>query len=155
MSYSYLGKFDNQGKPSGFLQEGLNYKTIEEKEAYINKGWVEVSQSDWEKYMHINDWGANGTGYFRDPQTGKAVSAPAIVYTKEQLANSAFSSCQSAISGREDAIVRATALGGQDDYIAELRQEISDIENAYASDLEKIESGVITHPDQITKYCEI
>ena len=150
----YLGKFNEQGKPEGFMLEGVNYKTVEEKEDYLSKGWVQLTQEEWEYYTNNKGYGDNGTGYIRDPRTGKPVSAPPITYTKEELANMAFNSCQSAISSREDQIVKATALGGQDDYIAELRQEIADIEAMYGSDLDKIESGEITKPDQLTNYEE-
>jgi len=151
----YLGKFNEQGKPEGFMLEGVNYKTVEEKEDYIAKGWVQLTQDEWEYYTNNKGSGNNGTGYIRDPRTGKPVSAPPITYSKEQLADIAFNACQSAVSSREDEIVKASALGGQDDYVLELREEIATIERMYSVDLDKIEAGTITKPNQISNYNEL
>ena len=40
----YLGKFSAEGKPEGFLLEGVNYKTKEEKAEKMAEGWVELTQ---------------------------------------------------------------------------------------------------------------
>jgi hypothetical protein len=149
MENKYLGKFDEQGKPQGFLLEGVNYKTVERKAELMAEGYVELTQDEWEYYTNNKGDGDNGTGYIRDPQTGKPVSAPPRVYTKAELADTAYSICQSVVSANENEIVKATTLGGQDDYVAELREEIAEAEAKYAQQLEDIEAGIITKPDQL------
>lgn len=145
----YLGKFDENGKPQGFLLEGVNYKTKEEKAQKMQEGFVELTQEEWEYYTNNRGNGDNGTGYIRDPKTGRPVSAPPRVYTKQELANIAYSICQSVLNSNESEIVKATILGGQDDYIAELREEIAAAEAKYAEQLNGIEAGTITVPDQL------
>ena len=49
--------------------------------------WILTDEEDFEKYMLGTTGGDNGTGYIRDPTTGKSVSAPARIYTfDEQIA---------------------------------------------------------------------
>lgn len=145
----YLGKFSAEGKPEGFLLEGVNYKTPEEKAEKMAEGWVELTQEEWEYYTNNRGYGDNGTGYIRDPETGKPVSAPKRVYTKTELAEIARSQCTSVVTANENEIAKAVALGGQDDYVAELREEIAEAEAKYAEQLAKIESGEITEPSQL------
>ena len=145
----YLGKFSAEGKPEGFLLEGVNYKTPEEKAEKMAEGWVELTQEEWEYYTNNRGYGDNGTGYIRDPETGKPVSAPKRVYMKTELAEIARSQCTSVVTANENEIAKAVALGGQDDYVAELREEIAEAEAKYADQLAKIESGEITEPDQL------
>ena len=78
MENTYLYLFDTQGH----RQETLLACEFseEEKAEKIEAGYIEISQEDWEYYV-----GNKGTGYIRDPQTGKPVSAPAHVPTKEEL----------------------------------------------------------------------
>ena len=147
----YLGKFSAEGKPEGFLLEGVNYKTPEEKAEKMAEGWVELTQEEWEYYTNNRGYGDNGTGYIRDPETGKPVSAPKRVYPKTELAEIARSQCTSVVTANENEIAKAVALGGQDDYVAELREEIAEAEAKYADQLAKIESGEITEPDQLYK----
>jgi hypothetical protein len=150
----YLGKFDENGKPQGFLLEGVNYKTPEEKAAKMAEGYVELTQEEWEYYTNNRGMGDNGTGYLRDPETGRPVSAPKRVYTKTELAEIARSQCASVVTANENEIAKAVALGGQDDYVEELREEIAEAEAKYAQHLADIESGVITEPDQLYNHEE-
>ena len=46
--------------------------------------WYEISEEDFAKYMLGSHGGDNDTGYIRDPETGLAVSAPAIEKTYEE-----------------------------------------------------------------------
>jgi len=47
-----------------------------EQAKYEADGYIQISVEDWNTYMGNNGWGDNGTGYIRDPKTGKPVSAP-------------------------------------------------------------------------------
>jgi hypothetical protein len=77
------------------------------------------------------------------------VSAPAKVYTKAELANIAYSVCNSVVTRNEDTIAKYTALGYDEEMIQELRDEISAAEAKYTEDLAKIESGEYTKPSDI------
>jgi len=47
-----------------------------EQAKYEADGYIQINVEDWNTYMGNNGWGDNGTGYIRDPKTGKPVSAP-------------------------------------------------------------------------------
>jgi hypothetical protein len=145
----YLGKFSAEGKPEGFLLEGVNYKTPEQKAEKMAEGYVELTQEEWEYYTNNRGMGDNGTGYIRDPETGKPVSAPKRVYTKTELADIAYNQCMAVVDADENEIAKAVALGGQDDYVEELREEIAEAEAKYAQQLADIEAGIITEPEQL------
>jgi hypothetical protein len=145
----YLGKFSAEGKPEGFLLEGINYKTAEEKAQKMREGYnVELTQEEWEYYTNNRGYGDNGTGYIRDPQTGKPVSAPPRVYTKTELANMANGQAQSEIAEINNQIIIAQANNDME-LVSELNAEKAAVTERYAAILAKIESGEITEPDQI------
>ena len=71
----YLSKFDNTGKIKGSEPLGMSVPESEQAK-YEADGYIQISVEDWNTYMGNNGWGDNGTGYIRDPKTGKPVSAP-------------------------------------------------------------------------------
>lgn len=71
-----LSKFDAQGMRMATVLSGVHYTTDEERQAYINDGYIPISDEDYQHYIGNRGTGANGTGYIRDPKTGKLVSAP-------------------------------------------------------------------------------
>ena len=149
MINKYLGRFNEEGKPIRFLLEGVNYKTLERKEELIAQGWIELSHDEWEYYTNNRGYGVNGTGYIRDPKTGRPVSAPPHIYTKEELANYAYSLCQDAVSASENELVKAKALEEDPEYIQELEDEIAAAEELYGLRLEAIENGQATNYDEV------
>ena len=66
---AYLARFDESGKCKAVYLAGT--KSAEELAEC-----VEISDEDWAHYIGNRGAGANGTGYIRDPKTGKPVSAP-------------------------------------------------------------------------------
>lgn len=66
---AYLARFDESGKCKAIYLAGT--KSAEEL-----AGCVEISDEEWAYYIGNRGMGDNGTGYIRDPQTGKPVSAP-------------------------------------------------------------------------------
>lgn len=85
---TYLCKFDKVGS------RGETHATAgmrdEEKSAYLASGFVEIPESEWLYYIGGMGGGINGTGYIRDPETGKPVSAPPappVETTEEPTAN--------------------------------------------------------------------
>lgn len=63
----YICKFDADGK----IAVSLPYITGDVKD-----GYVKITADEWAYYVGNRGAGDNGTGYVRDPGTGKPVSAP-------------------------------------------------------------------------------
>lgn len=86
----YLAKFDVSGHRQATLVEGVNFVTSKERDDFIAEGYISVSDEDYQYYVGNRGAGANGTGYIRDPKTGKPVSAPPappVETTEEPTAN--------------------------------------------------------------------
>ena len=66
---AYLAKFDDSGACKAIYLLGT-------KSAEESAGCVEISDEEWAYYIGNRGMGDNGTGYIRDPKTGKPVSAP-------------------------------------------------------------------------------
>lgn len=132
----YLCKFDEIGR-RGETYPACEY-TAEQKEAMIADGFVEISEEDWNYYVGNKGMGDNGTGYIRDTETGKPVSAPAYVPTKAekiaQLENQ-YNTQKSEIKG----YLMEAILSDDTDTITELKQEMADIEADYQSKREELE----------------
>ena len=80
---AYLAKFGDSGACKAIYLAGT--KSAEEA-----AGCVEISNDEWEYYIGNRGAGDNGTGYIRDPETGKPVSAPPappVETTEEPTAN--------------------------------------------------------------------
>lgn len=105
----YITKFDEAGKPSGFLRPGINI-SVDDVAAKIAEGYVDISDEEWSYYVGNKGNGDNGTGYVRGAD-GKPVSAPAYVPTKEEQANSLASTYATAIKTANDGIILASAEG--------------------------------------------
>lgn len=71
-----LSKFDAQGARVATVLSVIHYTTDEERQRYINDGYIPISDEDYQHYIGNRGMGDNGTGYIRDPETGKPVSAP-------------------------------------------------------------------------------
>ncbi|GAA0206135.1 hypothetical protein [Selenomonas dianae] len=71
-----LSKFDAQGVRVATVLSGVHYTTDEERQAYIDVGYIPISDEDYQHYIGNRGAGDNGTGYIRDPKTGLPVSAP-------------------------------------------------------------------------------
>lgn len=71
-----LSKFDITGRREATVVVDVHYSTNEERQVYINDGYIPVSEEDYQHYIGNRGAGDNGTGYIRDPKTGKPVSAP-------------------------------------------------------------------------------
>ena len=74
--FEQLSKFDTQGVRVTTVLSGVHYMSDEERQTYIDKGYIPISDEDYQHYIGNRGTGDNGTGYIRDPKTGKPVSAP-------------------------------------------------------------------------------
>ena len=85
-----LSKFDTHGVRIATVLSGVHYTSDEERQKYINDGYIPISDEDYQYYIGNRGMGNNSTGYIRDPQTGKPVSAPPappVETTEEPTAN--------------------------------------------------------------------
>lgn len=76
MENEYLAKFDAVGYRETTVVSGVHYATDEERQKYLDDGYIVISDEDYQHYIGNRGAGDNGTGYIRDLQTGKPVSAP-------------------------------------------------------------------------------
>ena len=86
MKNENLSKFDEKGKRVASVIFGIHYTTDEERQTYINDGYIPVSEEDYQHYIGNRGTGDNGTGYIRDPKTGKPISAPPAPHVEPEPA---------------------------------------------------------------------
>ena len=84
MENEYLAKFDAVGPRETTVVSGVHYATDEERQKYLEDGYIVISDEDYQHYIGNRGMGDNGTGYIRDPKTGKPVSAPPAVEEEPQ-----------------------------------------------------------------------
>lgn len=71
----YLCKFDADGRRTSTIPVDITM-TDEQIAQYIADGYIKITADEWTYYVGNRGAGDNGTGYIRDPKTGKPVSAP-------------------------------------------------------------------------------
>ncbi len=76
MEIEYLAKFDANGRRENTVVSSVHYTTDKECQKYLDDGYIPISDEDYQHYIGNRGAGDNGTGYIRDPKTGKPVSAP-------------------------------------------------------------------------------
>lgn len=133
----YLCKFDTYGKRTATVVDGVHFSTAEEKQKYLDDGYIETSDDDYAYYVGNRGNGANGTGYIRGAN-GKPTDAPAIVVTTEQKQASIAADYESQISELKDALATAT-LAGDESLIAELKTEYAEVKSEYEAALKEAE----------------
>lgn len=72
----YLAKFDVTEHRKTTVISGIHYTTDAERQKYIDAGYIPITDEDYQHYIGNRGAGDNGTGYIRDKETGKPVSAP-------------------------------------------------------------------------------
>lgn len=81
-----LAKFDAQGRRLATVLFGIHYTADAERQTYIHNGYILISDEDYQHYIGNRGAGDNGTGYIRDPKTGKPVSAPLAPHVEPESA---------------------------------------------------------------------
>lgn len=131
-----LAKFNDEGRRVSSVIEGINYKDEAKRQTFIDKGYIPISEEDWRLYCSTTG-GANGTGYIRDPETGKPVDAPPYVPSKKEQADALFRDCQRDLQAIDGEILNAMA-DGDTEAVDELRQEKAERIEQYQHDLEAL-----------------
>lgn len=75
MENKYLAKFDKEGRRITSVPLALT-DDYGGEEKLLAEGYILISDEDWQHYVGNRGTGDNGTGYIRDAETGKPVSAP-------------------------------------------------------------------------------
>lgn len=132
----YLCKFNEDGKREASIPSTMinNYGG---KEKLLNEGYIEISTDDYQYYVGNKGVGDNGTGYIRDINTGKPISAPARVITLEEKANALKNEYETNIKAIDEAI-QIAKNNSDDGYVTELQQERQNTLDEYATKLEEL-----------------
>lgn len=137
MDNKYLCLFDENGR-RGETHLSCEYSE-EQKQEMLEAGYVEISQDEWDIYVGNKGMGDNGTGYVRG-KDGKPISAPAHVPSKdEKLA--VLDSQYDADKAELTRYFAEAMLAGDDDLMAELREEMAGIDEAYEAERQAILNG--------------
>lgn len=138
MKKKYLCKFDTTGhRKETYL--ACEY-TDEKKAEMIANGFVEITQNEWEYYVGNHGTGDNNTGYIRDPQTGKPISAPPYVPTKEEKLAQLEAEYQQEKAQLEGYFNTALLMDDTETQ-EELKAEMADLANWYAEEKKSIEGS--------------
>ena len=132
----YLCKFNEEGKREASIPSILvnNYGG---EEKLLNEGYIKISTDDYQYYVGNRGEGDNGTGYIRDTETGKPISAPARVITLEERANTLKNEYEAQIKSIDEAI-QVAKNNNDTEYVAELQQERQNTLDEYANRLEAL-----------------
>lgn len=134
----YVCKFDEKGyRHETYLS--CEY-TEEQKAEMIAKGFVEIDEDEWNYYVGNKGMGDNGTGYIRDPKTGKPISAPAHVPTKEDLLTQLENEYKQEKAKIEGYFATALLMDDTETQ-AELKEEMAELDDWYNEEHAKIVGG--------------
>ena len=116
---TYLCKFDETGRrKETYPTSGMS---AAEKSAYLASGYVEIPESEWLYYIGGVGNGDNGTGYIRDPKTGKPISAPPTPHVEPEPAVS---------PDDEERLAVYEAMAAQEERLAAQAERIAALEAA-------------------------
>ena len=132
----YLSKSNARGHRTVSVPVDLTLSDTRKAELLAD-GYIEISKEDWEYYIGVHGRGDNGTGYIRDPKTGKPVSAPAYVPTVAEkvaaLDNQYAADKKTLASYYLDA-----ALTGDTDVQNALKAEMAALNEQYDADVKAL-----------------
>jgi hypothetical protein len=118
-----LSKFDTTGRREATVLERVHYITNEERQAYIDVGYIPISDEDYQHYIGNRGTGNNGTGYIRDPNTGKPVSAPPAPPVESEVPEPPVD--EERLAAFEAMAAQEARLVAQGERIAALEAELS------------------------------
>ena len=116
-----LSKFEAQGIRIATVLSGVHYTTDEERQKYINDGYIPISDEDYQYYIGNRGAGDNGTGYIRDTKTGKPVSAPPAPAVEEEPQE---------LPGDPERLAVYEAMAAQEERLAAYAERITALEAA-------------------------
>ena len=133
---TYFCTFDRNGKRTSSIPSAMLEK-YGGKEKLKEKGYIEISNEDYQYYVGNKGQGDNGTGYIRDSETGKPISAPAREITLEEKVNALKAEYEANTKAIDEAI-QIAKNNSDDEYVMELQQERQNTLDEYANKLEAL-----------------
>ena len=106
----------------------------------IEDGYVEITQDEWEYYVGNMGEGDNGTGYIRDPKTGKPISAPPYVPTKEEKLSQLENEYKQE-KAKLEGYFSAALLMDDTETQEELKSEMAELADWYEEEKKSIEGS--------------
>lgn len=137
MENKYFAKFDEEGKFETAAPVFLADDYGGEKKLLAD-GYIVISEEDWHYYVGNMGDGDNGTGYIRDTETGKPVSAPPYEPTLEEQAEQLAIQYSTQIAELKDVLATAT-LAGDEVTVKEVRAEYDELMAEYQEKLEALQ----------------
>ena len=117
---------------------GFSYTPISDKldidDLVNNKGYIFINDEDFLYYNGAMGIGENGTGYIRDTETGKPISAPAREKTSAEKIieiDTEYATCKADLLTS----YQTAMLNGDTDTAASIQAEMQDLNAQYAIDL--------------------
>ncbi len=133
----YLCKFDESGKRTATVVEGVHFTTKKEKKKYLDEGYIETPAEDYAYYVGNKGTGKNGTGYVRGSD-GKPTDAPAHEPSTDEKKQAIIAQYEA----DKDALMKYyadAALHDDTELMAELKDEMTALDEKFAHDMEELE----------------
>lgn len=121
-------------RDGSIIESGVHFTVPYDVAQMKADGYIEISKEDWEYYIGLRGSGDNGTGYIRDPKTGKPVSAPAYVPTvgeKVEALDNQYAADKKVLAN----YYLDAALAGDTDTQNALRDEMTALNEQYDADV--------------------
>lgn len=133
----YLCKFNDSGKRTATVVEGVHFTTKKEKKKYLDEGYIETPAEDYAYYVGNKGTGKNGTGYVRGSD-GKPTDAPAHVPSTDEKKQAIIAQYE---ADKDDLMkyYADAALHDDADLMAELKEEMAELDAKFAEDMEELE----------------
>lgn len=133
----YLCKFDEDGRRTATVVEGVHFTTETEKEKYLQEGYIETSAEDYACYVGNKGTGANGTGYVRG-EDGKPTDAPAYTPSTDEKKQAIIAQYEADKAELQKQLMDAIMY---DDATlqAEIRADMAAVDEQFDKDIKELE----------------
>lgn len=121
-------------RDGSIIESGVHFTVPYDVARMKADGYIEIPKEEWEYYIGLRGSGDNGTGYIRDPKTGKPVSAPAYVPTiaeKVVALDNQYAADKKVLAN----YYLDAALAGDTDTQNALRDEMTALNEQYDADV--------------------
>ncbi len=133
----YLCKFDEDGRRTATVVEGVHFTTAKEKKKYLKEGYIETATEDYAYYVGNKGTGKNGTGYVRGAN-GKPTDAPAYTPSTDEKKQAIISQYESDKAELQNQLMDAIMYDDADAQ-AEIRQVMADVDAQFDADIKELE----------------
>ena len=133
----YLCKFDESGKRTATVVEGVHFTTKKEKKKYLDEGYIETSAEDYAYYVGNKGTGKNGTGYVRGSD-GKPTDAPAYEPTVDEKKQAIITQYEADKEVLKSQYADAMMMDDTE-LAAELKEELNKLMAKFDADIEALE----------------